>query len=79
MASTILTVWDPKRFGIIDVNAWSALFPKRRLRQFEPRDYDEYVSILKELRRLTHLTARQIDMALWELWDQMKKRRKARR
>jgi hypothetical protein len=76
MASVVLTAWDPKRFGIIDVNAWSAIFKlsKQHSRQFEPREYDEYMSILKKLQTLTRLTAREIDMALWEWWDQTKKR-----
>jgi hypothetical protein len=68
-ASVILTVWDPTRFGIIDVNAWSALnIPAKRPGQFEPRDYDYYVAILRNLSEITKLTPRQIDMALWAWW-----------
>lgn len=76
-ASVVLTVWDPRTFGIIDVNAWSALFnySSARSTPFEAREYDYYTSILHELRRMTGLTAREIDIALWTWWDEKKEDR----
>lgn len=76
-ASVVLTVWDPGRFGIIDVNAWSALnLPSKNPGQFEPRDYDYYIAILSDLSQITALTARQVDMALWAWWKYSKTRKK---
>jgi len=78
-ASVILTVWHPDRYGIIDRNAWSALFnyPKVRTREFEPHEYDYYVQVITELGAETSLTPRQIDMALWTWWTEEREKEAA--
>ncbi|MDP9180998.1 MAG: hypothetical protein M3O21_04680 [Chloroflexota bacterium] len=78
-ASVILTVWHPDRYGIIDRNAWSALFnrPQVRTREFEPREYDYYLQILRELADITRVTPREVDMALYRWWIEERERKTA--
>lgn len=78
-ASVILTIWDPKRFGIIDVNAWSTLVGKKRKGAFTAGEYDLYSEILRRLSAHTKLTPREIDMALWTHWNKKAKARRARK
>jgi hypothetical protein len=75
-ASVILTVWHPDRYGIIDRNAWSALFdcPQVRPREFEPREYDYYLQILTALADSTKLMPREVDMALYTWWIEERER-----
>ena len=80
-ASAVLMVWDPEDFGVLDIRAWSTLAevlgpaPFRALRRksyqraFESSDYDLYLAVVRQLSRLTGLTCREVDMALYVYWD----------
>jgi hypothetical protein len=78
-ASAIMTVWDPARFGILDVRVWTVLRKvvpnvfasiesaagNRRL--FRLDEADIYLRVLREMSAQTSLTCRAIDRALWVL------------
>lgn len=70
-ASAILCVYNPKDYGVIDINAWNALsridniFSKKRYSQFSINDYKNYLTKIRFLAKQNKMTCRQIDMALW--------------
>jgi len=79
-------VWNPEDFGVLDIRAWSTLAevvgsggPFRLLRRktyqraFESRDYDLYLGVVRQLGRLSGLTCREVDMALYAYWDREKR------
>ena len=84
-ASAVLMVWDPGDFGVLDVRAWSTLCdvlgptPFRSLRRknhqraLEFSDYDLYLGVVRQLSRLSGLTCREVDMALYAYWDREKR------
>jgi hypothetical protein len=78
-ASVILTVWKPKRYGIIDVYVWWALFGTKHKGEFRPTDYDDYLSVVGRLQRSTGLTAREVDMALWKEGAEKARRQRSAR
>ena len=78
-ASTVMTVWAPERFAILDVRAWGAL--KRTApdgfrplestngnrRPFRLREAGIYVQVIRQIAARTSMTCREIDKALWVL------------
>jgi hypothetical protein len=62
-ASAVLTMSDPEKYGIIDVNAWFALFGEKKL-YFTEDDWVDYLEKIRELAKKYEKTPRQIDMAL---------------
>lgn len=66
VASAILTFYDPKKFGVLDVNAWRALY-KEEKEDFEPEDYRKYLGGIRKKARECGMTPRQVDLALWKI------------
>ena len=78
-ASTIMTVWDPQRFGILDIRVWQALgkaasgdFRPMKSRRgnrlpFGPNEVALYLGVIREITAQTSLSCREIDKALWVL------------
>jgi len=64
VASAILTFCDPDRFGVMDKNAWRALYREEK-EEFEPKDYTRYLKDIRELAKKCGLTPRKVDLALW--------------
>lgn len=75
-ASAIVTVIDPKNYGIIDTRAWNALrrngivrsglyysYPKETLIE----RYLLYLAIIRYMAHRLKRTAREIDMGLWKM------------
>lgn len=80
-ASTIMTVWDPQQFGILDIRVWQALgkaapgdfrpikSPKGYRLPFGPDDVALYLCVIREIAARTSLSCREIDKALWVLGE----------
>jgi hypothetical protein len=74
-ASAILAMSDPKKYGVIDTNAWYALTGKYRS-SFDDDDWMWYLCQIRRLARKFRKTAREIELALWEYGKSLKRKRK---
>jgi len=77
VASAILTVWNPKRYGVIDDYVVKAIekhgrklnIGRVKLNKNKAKDYVKYLDIIRKIgsSRKPKLTAREVDMALFML------------
>ena len=72
VASAILTVIYPDKYGIIDVRAWNALRnlgiikgPEKRKNYFSFNDWYRYLKIIKHIAEKNKTTPRKIDLTLY--------------
>jgi hypothetical protein len=72
-ASAILAMYDPKRYGVIDVNAWYALTGKKKV-SFNDEDWIYYLEQIRRLARKHAKTPREIDMALMKYGQKLMKK-----
>jgi hypothetical protein len=80
-ASTVMTVWDPKRFAILDVRVWRALSSaaqgafrplestRGNRRPFRLQEANTYQQVIREVAARTSMTCREIDKALWVIGE----------
>jgi hypothetical protein len=78
-ASTVMTVWKPERFGILDIRAWNVLraaVPAAfasvesvagNRRPFRLEEADTYLRVIREVAVRASLSCRAVDKALWVL------------
>jgi hypothetical protein len=72
IASAILTLIDPRRYGVLDIRAWQLLFATRsvttnpRGQSFTIRQWQEYLAALRHHARRLRVTARTIEYTLFE-------------
>ena len=71
-ASAILTLIDPRRYGVIDIRAWQLLFRTGAVRRrpggvgFRFADWERYLAILRHHARALGVSARQVELTLFE-------------
>jgi hypothetical protein len=71
-ASAILTLVDPRRYGVIDIRAWQVLFRIGLVRRrpggvgFRVADWEQYLSILRPHARALRVSVRRIELTLFE-------------
>ena len=71
MASAILTLLDPRRYGVLDIRAWQLLFAvrsvaaNRRGQSFTPAQWLHYLAALRHHARRLGVTARAIEYTLF--------------
>jgi len=80
-ASTVMTVWEPQRFAILDIRVWQALGKAQsdafrsitskqgNRRPFRPYEVALYLGVIREVAAQTSLSCREIDKALWVLGE----------
>lgn len=73
-ASTILAMSDPKKYGVIDINAWFALTGEKR-QGFGDNHWIWYLEQIRKLAKKHAKTPRQIDMALMKYGQKLIKSR----
>lgn len=72
IASAILTLIDPRRYGVLDIRAWQLLFATRsvttnpRGQSFTITQWQEYLAALRHHARRLRVTARTIEYTLFE-------------
>jgi hypothetical protein len=72
MASAILTLIDPRRYGVLDIRAWQLLFAirsvavNRRGQGFTLAQWEQYLAALRHHARRLGVTARTIEYTLFE-------------
>ena len=73
-ASAVLTVVDPRNFGIVDVRVWKTLhrwrpnrFSSEHGSYWPVGDFERYLETIRELARANGLSCREVDMALWQM------------
>ena len=72
IASAILTLVDPRRYGVLDIRAWQLLFALRsvaanpRGQSFTIAQWQQYLSALRHHARRLGVTARAIEYTLFE-------------
>jgi len=66
LASTILTFYDPKQYGVFDIHVWREIFGKEPSNLFTTKNY---LKLLKKLRKLSdrhNLQVRIVEKALFK-------------
>lgn len=74
VASSILAIIHPKKYGVIDVRVWrtlhneydSSLFPSKSSASLNSTDFVKYVNYIRKLADKSRLTPREVDMALFQ-------------
>lgn len=72
MASAILTLIDPRRYGVLDIRAWQLLFAagavttNRRGQGFTLAQWEEYLAALRRHARHLGVSARTVEYTLFE-------------
>ena len=72
IASAILTLIDPRRYGVLDIRCWQLLFAvdsvstNRRGQGFTIAHWEQYLSALRHYARRLGVTARTIEYTLFE-------------
>jgi len=80
-ASAILTLIDPRRYGVLDIRAWQLLFGlgavdrKPAGRGFAPRDWLDYLAELRLHARRLGVTARAVEYTLFQCHRRFQKGR----
>lgn len=72
-ASAILAMQNPKKYGVIDVNAWFALTGRRK-QGFNAKNWIWYLKEIRRLARKHGKTPRQIDMALMKYGQKLQRK-----
>jgi hypothetical protein len=73
MASAILTLIDPRRYGVLDIRAWQLLFAirsvaaNRRGQGFTIAQWEQYLDALRQHARRLKVSARVIEYTLFEV------------
>lgn len=65
LASTILTFYDPKNYGVFDIHVWRELFGEKIL-YFTPSNYLVLLKKLREIALRTDLDVRAVEKALFK-------------
>jgi len=71
IASAILAAYDPRKYGVIDVRAWQALFALGLVREkpsgteLAVQDWCAYVKLLRRYAHALGTTPRRLDFSLW--------------
>jgi len=63
IASAILTMVNPEKYGIIDFHAWRALY-KEKKESFTKKDYIKYLKEIQKTAKEENITPREIDKGL---------------
>ena len=84
MASALLMLIDPTRYGVIDIRVWQLLYTLRMVHenrkgtQFRPSHWDQFLTILRYLSRRIGVTARDIERTLFDVHRGRQTRQKKR-
>lgn len=70
VASAMLAVCEPERFGIIDFRVWRQVFGEPK-QSFTLKDYGRYMQVVWRLSRELGWSAQDVDLAIWERDRQM--------
>jgi hypothetical protein len=71
MASAILTLTNPKRYGVIDIRVWQVLYQLGSVTKnaggigFSGRNWYQYLMILRYLSKKLGVTAREVERAIF--------------
>ncbi len=71
IASAILTLVEPKRYGVLDIRVWQllhalgAVHGKRGGRGFHPRDWEAYLACLRPAARRLRVSVRAVEYTLF--------------
>ena len=71
-ASAILTLIDPRRYGVIDIRAWQLLYRVGAVRRrpggvgFRFPDWERYLSVLRHHARALRVSVRRVELTLFE-------------
>ncbi|HEU4368958.1 MAG TPA: hypothetical protein VFV05_12115 [Methylomirabilota bacterium] len=72
MASAVLTLIDPRRYGVLDIRAWQLLFAirsvsaNRRGQGFTIGQWEQYLAALRHHARALGVTARAVEYTLFQ-------------
>ena len=66
VASAILAIVEPRKYGVVDFRAWRQVFGEKKV-AFTVGDYTRYLGELRRLARELRWGVRDVDEAIWEL------------
>jgi len=84
MASALLTLVEPKKYGVIDIRVWQLLYTLRMVvenpkgTQFHPGHWHQFLAILRRLASKFSVTARDIERTLFDVHKARQRRQKKR-
>ena len=82
MASALLMLVEPKRYGVIDIRVWQLLYTLRMVQenpkgtQFRPGHWDQFLAILRRLASKLGVTARDVERTLFDVHRARQRREK---
>ncbi|MCP4219292.1 MAG: hypothetical protein GY765_31955 [bacterium] len=68
IASAIMTLHEPRLYGVIDLRTWSVLFDKEK-KTFSMNDYLKYLENIRQLADKAECDVREIDYILWKQYE----------
>ena len=66
LASTILTFYDPKRYGVFDIHIWRELFLTKHTNLFAIPDYLILLGELRDIASQQNFNVRDVEKALFK-------------
>lgn len=82
MASALLTLVEPNKYGVIDIRVWQLLYTLRMVRgnpkgtQFRPSHWNQFLAILRRLASRLGVGARDIERTLFDVHQARQRRQK---
>jgi|Deesub1362B_J571_1020462.scaffolds.fasta_scaffold09645_3 hypothetical protein len=73
VASAILTFYDHEKYGVIDKNAWRALYGKE-IEEPTPEQYSSYLQDIRKLAEKCNMKVHDIDAALYIIGKRLKQK-----
>ncbi len=65
MASTLLTMFDPVNFGVIDTYAWYCLFDEKDIQTSSVAHWERYLPLIQRIAQERGMRCRDADASLW--------------
>lgn len=66
LASTILTFYDPKNYGVFDIHVWREMFGEEPKNLFTPKNYLKLLFKLRKIAELHGLNVRTVEKAFFK-------------
>lgn len=72
VASAILTFFNPEKYGVVDKNAWTALY-RNEIDEPTPKQYVDYLQDIRKLAQECNMGVHDVDAALYIIGKRIKK------
>ena len=67
VASAILTLCFPDKYSVIDFRNWNQIYKsEKRKTNYTPKEYSDYLKIIRKMAEEFEMTPQEIDIAIWQ-------------